>query len=724
MYLLRLNVPLIILLFVFTAVAPATAQEPRLPPPLYPNAALESLDVQLAAQLKVRPAEPAPIEALILRARLLSRAGRFKESADAWREAGTREPRLSSFSRGEAIRASLDAEDARGAAADGGLQAALDAVSQLPTPIPTDILLHAAGAAHTAGMLDRAATLYKQARAGAGRSDSGDQAALGLAATLEQSGNARDALDVLRELQLTFRRASAYDAADVAARRLSAQLNNPEPLTEQDYDAIADRLTSLAAFRRSVDVLKEWRTSFPDTTQGAQLDYAILQNLYTLRANDEARQFAESVIKTYGEGPEAAWATRTLLSLDVREGKTADVERRGSAILAREVKGATLDQRQGAGRQLAEYRLSLGQASRAARVFDQLYQLATSRTERIDLLWRMAVASLRSGNRAKAVAQLRQVRRLKLDSETDRATTYWLAFALDGSGAHAEAHQLWTGLVKGYPFSYYGTKAAPKLGSHEPDSLLTFPELTLPDAVTAHPDYRVAVLLSGAGLLPEAALYARRLTNAFRRDEAAALLAARASEAAGEPSATATIMSAYFGQYLERPATGLPEDFWRLAYPRAYWTDVSAAAARHHIDPLLMIALARQESHFDRTVKSPVGAIGLFQIMPYAAAELDPSFPIDRADELLVKADVAAELAARHLEQNLVLFNGALAPAIASYNADKERVKLWWDAAKDLPEELFVESIPYLQTRAYVRQVLANYGMYQRFGGLPASPQK
>ncbi len=183
-------------------------------------------------------------------------------------------------------------------------------------------------------------------------------------------------------------------------------------------------------------------------------------------------------------------------------------------------------------------------------------------------------------------------------------------------------------------------------------------------------------------------------------------------------------MSAYFGQYLERPATGLPEDFWRLAYPRAYWTDVSAAAARHHIDPLLMIALARQESHFDRTVKSPVGAIGLFQIMPYAAAELDPSFPIDRADELLVKADVAAELAARHLEQNLVLFNGALAPAIASYNADKERVKLWWDAAKDLPEELFVESIPYLQTRAYVRQVLANYGMYQRFGGLPASPQK
>jgi soluble lytic murein transglycosylase len=119
-----------------------------------------------------------------------------------------------------------------------------------------------------------------------------------------------------------------------------------------------------------------------------------------------------------------------------------------------------------------------------------------------------------------------------------------------------------------------------------------------------------------------------------------------------------------------------------------------------------------------------VGAIGLFQIMPYTAVELDPSFPVDRADEQLVKPDIAAELAARLLEQNLLRFGGALAPAIASYNADRERVQVWWDSAKGLPEALFVDSIPYLQTRAYVRQVLANYGMYQRFGGQQPLPQK
>ena len=52
--------------------------------------------------------------------------------------------------------------------------------------------------------------------------------------------------------------------------------------------------------------------------------------------------------------------------------------------------------------------------------------------------------------------------------------------------------------------------------------------------MTAHPDYQAAAFLSSAGLLPEAAIYARRLNAAFRRDDAVALLAARASEVAGD----------------------------------------------------------------------------------------------------------------------------------------------------------------------------------------------
>ena len=173
-------------------------------------------------------------------------------------------------------------------------------------------------------------------------------------------------------------------------------------------------------------------------------------------------------------------------------------------------------------------------------------------------------------------------------------------------------------------------------------------------------------------------------------------------------------MSSYFGVYLQRPATNLPSDFWALAYPRAFWPEVSAAAARYNVDPLLMLGLSRQESHFDRTARSPVGAVGLFQIMPYTALELDSTFSNPAAMERLVQPAVSAELAAKLIASLQTRFQGALAPTIASYNADRERVQVWWDSAKGLPEELFIDSIPYQQTRAYVRQVITNYELYRR----------
>lgn len=700
--------------------AAAAADDPRLPAPLYPNvialadagqpyAALDALIGEL------RGVDPVPIDALILRARLLARAGRFRESAQDWQAAADREPVIASFARGETIRAQLDADD---------LQAALDGLARFAGAPPAELLLRAARASRAAGMLTRAAALYRQARNGAGRSSAADQAALGLAATLEQAGTPREALDVLRELQLTFRQPAAYDEADAGARRLSAQLNGAGPLTEQDYDSIVDRLSSAAAFRRAVDALTEWQTKFPESPRTRHIEAAIVENLYSLRANADARARAELFLKAHPNSAEAASMFLTLFRLDVREGRNEDVERRGLAILREQVVGASLDQRLSAGRLLAEYLLSIGQASRAIGVYDQLDRITRTRSDRIDLLWRMAIAALRAGNRTSAITLLRGVLNLRPDSETNRAATYWLAYAQDADGSQAAARTLWSGLIDRYPYSYYGIRAATKFDVSPAAPALTFPGLTLRDLAMAHADYRAAALLAKAGLFLDAATYARRLNATFRRDDAVALLAARASDAAGDPSSTSTLMSAYFGQFLERPANGLPEDFWSLAYTPAYWAEVSTAAARHHVDPMLMIALARQESHFDRTARSPVGAIGLFQIMPTTAAELDPTFAIDRADDELVKVDIAAELAATLLEKNLAHFQGALGPTIASYNADIERVDVWWNAASGLPEELFVDAIPYRETRAYVRQVLANYAMYQRFSAPPASPGK
>jgi soluble lytic murein transglycosylase len=659
-------------------------------------------------------AEPlAGTESLIRRARDLSRSRRYQESAEAWRQVAATEPVLSSFAQREALRALLSAND---------LQASLAALAALDGPVPADLLLRAAEAARAGAMLDRAASLYRQARSNAGRTAAADEAAVGLAATLEQDGKPREALETFRELQLTFRQPSAFDVATMAANRLSAQLGGIEPLSEQDYDAIVDRLVGAAAFLRAVDVQNEWRTNFPESPKARQIDAAIVQNLYLLRANVRARAQAEAFLKAYPDSAQAHSIAVILFRLDVREGKDADVERRGRAIIDGGVEGATLEERQSAARLLAEYLVSIGQPGKALGVYDQLYQMTRSRGERVDIRWRTAIASLRVGNRARAIKELQEIVRLKPDPETERAVMFWLAYAQNAAGQKSAARAIWTGLINRYPFSYYGIRAAVWLGTTLPEPSLAFPELTLSDAVTSHPDFKAASLLARAGLPQDAAAFARRLQAAFRRDDAVALLAARASEAADDYSSASNLMTSYFGEFLQRPATGLPDDFWALAYPRACWSDVSTAAAKHNVDPLLMLGLARQESHFDPSARSPVGAIGLFQLMPYTAAEIDPSFAAPGATERLVQPAVSAELGAAHLAQHLARYSGALAPTIASYNADRERVQIWWNEAKEMPEELFIDSIPYRETRAYVRQVLANYAMYRRAFGQSQTP--
>ena len=674
----------LIALLLMMSTAALRGQEPRLPGPA---------------------AQPSESEASIQRARSLFAAGSHRESAALWQSVAEREPAIVSLAKRESIRALIAAGDIEGASRG---------LNELGTAVPTDLLMQAAAACRAARSFDCAATFYRRARQSAGRSREADQAALGLGRTFELSGKPGDALETYRELQLTFREASAYDAAYGAAQRLSAQLANPSPLTEADYDAIVDRLAGVAAFRRAVDMQNEWLKMFPGSLRRLQIESARVQHLYSLRANEEARAEAARFLTQHRNTPEARDVIITIFRLDVREGRTADVEWGGRTIMTGKVTGATLNDRQGAARLLAEYLVSVGQPEKALAVYDQLYKMTTTRGGRVDVLWRMAIASLRADNRRRAIDELEQVLRLNPDSETERAATFWLAYARDASGAKDEARTLWTSLVSRYPYTYYGARAASRIGASPPEPVLTFPELTLSDAAMAHPDYTAAVLLSRAGLLDEAAEYARRLNAAFRREDAVALLAARASEAAGDHSDAATLMSSYFGPYLQQPASNIPDDFWSLAYPRAYWPQVSAAAARHDVDPLLMLGLARQESHFDRNARSPVGAIGLFQVMPYTAAELDPAFADPAALERLVEPEVSAELAAKLLNGLKARYQGQLAPTIASYNADKERVQVWWDSAKGLPEELFIDSIPYQQTRAYVRQVLTNYAMYQR----------
>jgi soluble lytic murein transglycosylase len=121
--------------------------------------------------------------------------------------------------------------------------------------------------------------------------------------------------------------------------------------------------------------------------------------------------------------------------------------------------------------------------------------------------------------------------------------------------------------------------------------------------------------------------------------------------------------------------------------------------------------VAKQESRFTPAVRSPVGATGLMQLMPATAAELAGG-PV--TDQTLQDPAGNTALGARYLARMLRQWDGNPLLAVASYNAGPGAVTGWLGPRLGSSPELWVEAIPYPETRLYVKKVLGNVWSYQR----------
>jgi soluble lytic murein transglycosylase len=159
-------------------------------------------------------------------------------------------------------------------------------------------------------------------------------------------------------------------------------------------------------------------------------------------------------------------------------------------------------------------------------------------------------------------------------------------------------------------------------------------------------------------------------------------------------------------------AAKTPEQLRRLEqqrHPLAFGPELRNAALQAGLDPSLLIGVGRQESRLSPAVGSPAGAVGLLQLMPATANELAES-PLTRAQ--LEDPNLNAQLGARYLQQMFKAFANNPFLAVASYNAGPGAAQSWGIThLKQLPE-LWVEAIPYPETRLYVKSVLGNRWTY------------
>lgn len=148
-----------------------------------------------------------------------------------------------------------------------------------------------------------------------------------------------------------------------------------------------------------------------------------------------------------------------------------------------------------------------------------------------------------------------------------------------------------------------------------------------------------------------------------------------------------------------------------MIFPTPYFDLVRKHASRNELDPILVLSLIKQESAFTPNIGSGAGAVGLMQLMPTTAVDVDPD--ITRAD--LLEPDTNIRTGTKYLKWLLTKFNGNIVAALAGYNAGPYAADRWLRANPEKRGMLeFIESIPYKETRDYVSAIVRNYYWYSR----------
>lgn len=320
----------------------------------------------------------------------------------------------------------------------------------------------------------------------------------------------------------------------------------------------------------------------------------------------------------------------------------------------------------------------------------------------------------------------------------------WMGLASRRSGDEDAARAHWDGAVAAEPDGYYGLRAAdlrdgvtirrPAVGSVAPeDGLLTEEDWAEIDAwlgtwasgePTGTPDHaadpavRRATTLWGLGWHGEATQGLLTYRDGITHDPWAVLSFGRLCYERG--MLPMSIWSADRLTVLGRAAGAAepPRGLMKLAYPTDYAHLIGAWGRAYDVDPLLFLALVRQESRFDPHAESWAGALGLTQVIPTTGADIAAAIgPPGYRHEMLKRPVLSAQFGVWYLSQMLDLCDGDWIAALASYNGGYGNVKRWSGGLPIQDHDLFYELIGYSETRSYIRIIYDTYRTYRELYG-------
>ena len=317
------------------------------------------------------------------------------------------------------------------------------------------------------------------------------------------------------------------------------------------------------------------------------------------------------------------------------------------------------------------------------------------------LLGILALVSFAEGRWADSLAALAA---LPPETRGELRWRYWRARALTALGRSEEAS--WAEIAA--ERDYYGFLAADRIEA---------PYRIVQDPAGSSAE-RVRRVEGTGGFRRAREFHALGFRNGFRREWRRLL-----GRLEGEDLAAAAQLALRDGLYFESiraAARAGAFDRLDLRFPVAWEEEATAAAREHGIDPALVLATIRMESAFRPRARSPAGALGLMQIMPATGRQIARAVGLRGSGApALLDPDENIRLGAAYLRQLLDRLHGHPALASAAYNAGPNRARRWLARGQGLEPDLWVELVPYRETRKYVKRILEYRIVYRRLLGAP-----
>jgi len=347
----------------------------------------------------------------------------------------------------------------------------------------------------------------------------------------------------------------------------------------------------------------------------------------------------------------------------------------------------------------------------------QLAAMDPSQEAGLQHFWDKAWGAYARGDFNGAIPQLEFLRDNYRNPNVKRQAVYWLARSLDRLGRKEQAQAIYRNIASA-PYEDLYARFAVQRGATRQESNVNPLKMNRPDwrDIAEHSmpsDLRLAYELTALSDVRDAR--SEILANRNRKNQQFAdALQADLYNSVGDMLLMMRALRSAFPAVATVEQDSVPPYFLRMYYPLRYEDPIRKYSQKNGLDPHLVMGLIHQESYFNPRTRSAVGAIGLMQLMPATGKELGSrlfhSFNVAR----LQNPEVNIELGTMHFRYLVDLFSGKIELAIASYNAGQGNVIKWRRAAPGKPMDEFVESIPFAETRNYVKRVTMLAASYSR----------